>query len=647
MKKNKIKVLYVGPLGFRPGVWETRASYIFPNLFDPILEDTEIVLLTGRIPDFARPTLSALCKKYFIQHRESDPKKGKITPHDYWYDEIYKAARSKRPDIITNIFAPATLGKAMSLVGKSFGARVVLRVAGDEIGSRIAMGLYDDNHEFMVQDIQNESSGYKLADSIIVMSPWEQERVAFMLPPAERTKIKICIRGIDLSRFKYGYKNYYINPVSRYLFVGRKSKEKGYDLLETAAKTVLKKNAHIEFVFAGSFDKAIYENRNYIGWVDDNNLPKIYEESDAFILCSRSEGFPQVLAEAMASGLPCIISKHLFENFFRDKKNALLVGLDAEDIANAVLNLHNNPGLASNLSEQSRKFAEQKLDKKIWAGLYKKLLLGENMPEKTLFEYNKDKIDNENEPFESNSESRTCSNSSIDVSNNLDIGSSVTNNLDRQLFLIYILILHDNYSYFDTKNLCQFAVNISAKGYLTYLAFPNTIYPNIKLNNNLVLFPYTSLEAVKYQIMHLDLGILFLSTSLIDHKSLSYILEDIDKHFVIKILARNRSGLIIDTVRGPSLDYSDVLKAWKTEIFLSNAIRIILEHAAENCFSDGFFNNKIRYIKSYEQLESIFHELIECKADINRLPTDQSELDFERALHARRMIKILSNLKKG
>jgi glycosyltransferase involved in cell wall biosynthesis len=46
----------------------------------------------------------------------------------------------------------------------------------------------------------------------------------------------------------------------------------------------------------------------FLGYVDDRDLPDLYACADYYIMTSKYEGLPLTLLEAMASGLPCIVS---------------------------------------------------------------------------------------------------------------------------------------------------------------------------------------------------------------------------------------------------------------------------------------------------------------------------------------------------
>lgn len=88
---------------------------------------------------------------------------------------------------------------------------------------------------------------------------------------------------------------------------------KGFDRLVHAYSNI--KNKHWKLFFAGPDDQAMnlkklvadlsLTDRILFGGRIDN-IDEIYSQSGIFVIPSRSEGYPNALAEAMVSGLPCI-----------------------------------------------------------------------------------------------------------------------------------------------------------------------------------------------------------------------------------------------------------------------------------------------------------------------------------------------------
>lgn len=99
------------------------------------------------------------------------------------------------------------------------------------------------------------------------------------------------------------------------LYVGRVSKEKGIDRLETLFRESTAKKVRWLIVGDGD-DKAALEAMSkdlpvtFVGKLQGEELAKAYASSDFFVFPSQTDTFGLVLIEAMASGLPVIAFDH-------------------------------------------------------------------------------------------------------------------------------------------------------------------------------------------------------------------------------------------------------------------------------------------------------------------------------------------------
>lgn len=99
------------------------------------------------------------------------------------------------------------------------------------------------------------------------------------------------------------------------LFVGRFAANKGIDLLMSVIAKMKRKGLaskfHFHLVGKGPLHARISEkckagNVTFHGFVQDEDLTKLYAKADVFVLPTFFEGMPTVILEAMASGLPII-----------------------------------------------------------------------------------------------------------------------------------------------------------------------------------------------------------------------------------------------------------------------------------------------------------------------------------------------------
>lgn len=134
-----------------------------------------------------------------------------------------------------------------------------------------------------------------LADYVFLPSNFARKQ--FLANGYPEQKIKTIYNGIDLEKFKPALsknKNFV-----KILFVGRPTKKKGLEWLKEIVDDLKRKNMQVELEVIGGEKKVPYDE-----------LPFYYQKADILVQPSLvHETFGLTVAEAMASGLPVIISK--------------------------------------------------------------------------------------------------------------------------------------------------------------------------------------------------------------------------------------------------------------------------------------------------------------------------------------------------
>ena len=141
-----------------------------------------------------------------------------------------------------------------------------------------------------------------------------------------RQSIKVMPNWIDLKRFnknlsRDGVRNKLNLPLSNkiVLFVHHLSPRKGSRMILPVAQSVLEKDPSVLFLVVGSgpdenflrteISKAgLLKKIMLLGAVPNKKIPLYFSASDVFFMPSGEEGFPRVLLESMALGIPFVAS---------------------------------------------------------------------------------------------------------------------------------------------------------------------------------------------------------------------------------------------------------------------------------------------------------------------------------------------------
>lgn len=163
---------------------------------------------------------------------------------------------------------------------------------------------------------------YKRADKILTGSTYTFQMVKkrFSLPDS---KLELFFEnGVTSEFFRPGYMRTLSPESIRLLFVGRLTAYKGADILLTAISRLdddIKKRVRLTIVGDGpekrnlqrlAVELGIGEAIQFTGWINQIDTIEHYRRADIFCFPSIREFGGAVVLEAMASGLPCIVTDY-------------------------------------------------------------------------------------------------------------------------------------------------------------------------------------------------------------------------------------------------------------------------------------------------------------------------------------------------
>jgi glycosyltransferase involved in cell wall biosynthesis len=152
--------------------------------------------------------------------------------------------------------------------------------------------------------------------------------------------------------------------------VGILNKTKNHKLLLHAASLLNRSNLNVQFVIFGEGEERVELERiiEELGLSSSvflpgfsSNIPRMLRALDIFALTSRSEGFGLAVAEAMATGLPCVtFNVGALSELIVDGESGLLVEVyDANSFAKALDSLINSVELRESIGMRARERVKQ------------------------------------------------------------------------------------------------------------------------------------------------------------------------------------------------------------------------------------------------------------------------------------------------
>jgi len=210
--------------------------------------------------------------------------------------------------------------------------------------------------------------------------------------PLNPNKLKVIYNGIDTNKFQPN-KNESLKKELALAnndiivgAIGNIRKPKAYDILIRAAAIAVKQMPHIKFVIVGENKNTLYEelikqrsdlkldnNVLFLGF--RNNVTEILNGLDLFLLSSTSEGFSISTIEAMACGVPVIVTKSGGpQEIVTHNHDGIIVNINSStEIAEAILKLAQNQTLQNQLTTNALNTVKNLFTIETMIETYKKL----------------------------------------------------------------------------------------------------------------------------------------------------------------------------------------------------------------------------------------------------------------------------------
>lgn len=217
--------------------------------------------------------------------------------------------------------------------------------------------------------VQFESKGIHSADRVIAVSEFTR-KILVNRYGLDKARCDVVYNGVERTVDNGVQRSEPIHPPAGIkkgekvvLYLGRVTMQKGPEYFIAAAKKVLEKMDNVKFVVAGSGDQieqtieqaakaGIGSKITFTGFLHGDDVRRVYEMADVYVMPSVSEPFGIAPLEAIAHHVPVIISRQ--SGVSEVLEHALKVDFwDTHDIANKIIAVLRHPPLSATMREHA------------------------------------------------------------------------------------------------------------------------------------------------------------------------------------------------------------------------------------------------------------------------------------------------------
>ena len=227
------------------------------------------------------------------------------------------------------------------------------------------LGLPMDDQFATEWIIDKEDREFHAADHVMVLSAAAKRSLIEEGVPADKIFVNPC--GVDLSCFMPSPR---ADDIFRVVFCGAITPRKGiHDLMRALSELNLPK-AEL-WVIGGTADLAYRRELErfsgpgvrFLGTFSQDELASIYTQGSVFVLPSIADGFGMVVTQALACGLPVIVSANVgAADVIRDGENGFVIPIrDVDALKDRLERLYRDPALRNYMAETAARDAGARL----------------------------------------------------------------------------------------------------------------------------------------------------------------------------------------------------------------------------------------------------------------------------------------------
>ena len=264
---------------------------------------------------------------------------------------------------LVHVTAPGPDGIAATLMTRITGVPLLASYQ-NEIATYAGMRSQDATLEALTR--AGLGAFYSAPATVLSPSPSADASVAAL--GADPARIGRWERGVDLDRFDPAKADRDAFPGEiKVLYSGRLTREKGVELLAETFIRAHEADPRLHLLLAGGgpeeaeLRERLGERATFLGWLSGEDLPRAYASADAFLFCSSTDTYGQVILEAAASGLPIVaVAEGGPAALIENRHTGLLCRPDADHLAGTLLQLASSPRLRRQLGDAGARAARER-----------------------------------------------------------------------------------------------------------------------------------------------------------------------------------------------------------------------------------------------------------------------------------------------